>query len=129
MRLEYDTILSTIIYQVLIVLSPEQNAIVYLMFLNGILFLGLRFIAFSIVNYDSKESKRIGYALLTTVLLIAVIQQEYQAMIQLSFIDSNIRKILLGGCVAPVFLLSVAYYRMKRFRLESAPNKINHSKN
>ncbi len=129
MRREYDTILNIIIYQVLIVLSPEQNAIVYLMFLNGILFLGLRFIAFTIVNYDSKESKRIGYALLTTVLLIAVIQQQYQAMIQLSFIDSSIRKILLGGCVAPVFLLSVAYYRMKRFRLESTSNKIHHSKN
>ena len=129
MRREYDTILSTIIYQVLIVLSPEQNAIVYLMFLNGILFLGLRFIAFTIVNYDSKESKRIGYALLTTVLLIAVIQQQYQAMIQLSFIDSSIRKILLGGGVAPVFLLSISYYRMKRFRLENASNKIHHSKN
>jgi protein-S-isoprenylcysteine O-methyltransferase Ste14 len=111
------------------VLSPEQNAIVYLMFLNGILFLGLRFIAFTIVNYDSKESKRIGYALLTTVLLIAVIQQQYQAMIQLSFIDSSIRKILLGGGVAPVFLLSISYYRMKRFRLENASNKIHHSKN
>ena len=129
MRREYDTILSTIIYQVLIVLSPEQNAIVYLMFLNGILFLGLRFIAFSIVNYDSKESKRIGYALLTTVLLIAVIQQEYQAMIQLSFIDSDTRKILLGGFVAPIFLLSVAYYRIKRFRLERNQNKTEHSKN
>ena len=94
--------LHTNIYPVVIVLTPEQNAIVYLMFLNGILFLGLRFIAFSIVYYDSKGSKRIGYALLTTVLLIALIQQEYQAMIQLSFIDSDIRKILLGGCVAPI---------------------------
>ena len=110
-------------------LTPEQNAIVYLMFLNGILFLGLRFIAFSIVYHDSKGSKRIGYALLTTVLLIALIQQEYQAMIQLSFIDSDIRKILLGGCVAPVFLLSIAYYRMKRSRFESKANKIEHPKN
>ena len=109
-------------------LTPEQNAIVYLMFLNGILFLGLRFIAFSIVYHDSKGSKRIGYALLTTVLLIALIQQEYQAMIQLSFIDSDIRKILLGGCVAPIFLLSIAYYRMKRSRFESEANKIVHPK-
>ena len=116
-------------YQAVIVLTPEQNAIVYLMFLNGILFLGLRFIAFSIVYYDSKGSKRIGYALLTTVLLIALIQQEYQAMIQLSFIDSDIRKILLGGCVAPIFLLSIAYYRMKRSRFESEANKIKHPKN
>ena len=109
-------------------MTSEQNTIVYLMFLNGILFLGLRFVAFSIVYYDIKRSKRIGYALLTTVLLIAVIQQEYQAMLQLNFIDSNLRKILLGGCVAPLFLVSVAYYRMKRFRLENKANKIKYSK-
>ena len=102
----------------MIVLTLEQNAIVYLMFLNGILFLGLRFIAFAIVNHESKGSKRIGYALLTTVLLIAVIQQEYQVMIQLNFNDGDIRKILLLGCVAPIFLSLIAYYRIKRFRLE-----------
>ena len=108
----------------MIVLTLEQNAIVYLMFLNGILFLGLRFIAFAIVNHESKGSKRIGYALLTTVLLIAVIQQEYQVMTQLNFNDGDIRKILLLGCVAPIFLSSIAYYRMQRFRLE---NKSNHT--
>ena len=107
----------------MIVLTLEQNAIVYLMFLNGILFLGLRFIAFAIVNHDSKESKRIGYALLTTGLLIAVIQQEYQVMTQLSFNDGEIRKILLLGCVAPIFLSSIAYYRIKRFRLENKSNQ------
>ncbi len=107
----------------MIVLTLEQNAIVYLMFLNGILFLGLRFIAFAIVNHESKGSKRIGYALLTTVLLIAVIQQEYQVMTQLNFNDGDIRKILLLGCVAPIFLSSIAYYRIKRFRLESKSNQ------
>jgi len=106
-----------------IVLTLEQNAIVYLMFLNGILFLGLRFIAFAIVNHKSKGSKRIGYALLTTVLLIALIQQEYQVMTQLNFNDGDIRKILLLGCVAPIFLSSIAYYRIKRFRLESKSNQ------
>jgi hypothetical protein len=110
------------------VLTPEQNTIVYLMFLNGILFLGLRFIAFSIVYYDTKGSKRIGYALLTTVFLIALIQQEYQAMILLNFIDSNIRKILIWGYVAPIFFLSVAYYRVKRFRFENKSNKIESHK-
>ena len=104
-------------------LTLEQNAIVYLMFLNGILFLGLRFIAFAIVNHERKESKRIGYALLTTVLLIAVIQKEYQVMTQLNFSDGDIRKILLLGCAAPIFLSSIAYYRMKRFRLESKSTK------
>jgi len=105
------------------VLTLEQNAIVYLMFLNGILFLGLRFIAFTIINHESKGSKRTGYALLTTVLLIAVIQQEYQVMTQLNFNDGDIRKILLLGCVAHIFLSSIAYYRMKRFRLENKSNQ------
>ena len=107
----------------MIVLTLEQNAIVYLMFLNGILFLGLRFIAFVIVNHESRGSKRIGYALLMTVLLIALIQQEYQVMTQLNFNDGDIRKILLLGCVAPIFLSSIAYYRMKRFRRESKSNQ------
>jgi hypothetical protein len=101
------------------VLTLEQNAIVYLMFLNGIVFLGLRFIAFTIVNKGDKRSKRKGYALLTTVLLTALIQQEYQVMIQLNFKDGDIRKILLLGCVAPIFLSSIVYYRMKRSRLEN----------
>ena len=110
-------------------LTPEQNAIVYLMFLNGTLFFGLHFIAFSIVNHGGKGSKRIGYALLTTVFLVAVIQQEYEVMVQLSFTDGNIRQILLGGFVAPVFLLSIAYYRIRRSRLENESNKSVHSEN
>ena len=98
-------------------LTLEQNAIVYLMFLNGTLFLGLNFIAFSIVNPGGKKSKRIGYVLLITVFLVAVVQQEYEVMTQLSFMDSSIRKIILGGFVVPAFLLPVAYYRIKRSRL------------
>ena len=113
----------------MIVLTPEQNAIVYLMFLNGILFLGLHFVAFSIVNHAGKGSKRIGYALLITVFLVAVIQQEYEVMAQLNFIDSNIREILLGGFVVPVFLLSIAYYRVKRPELETKSNRIIDSEN
>ena len=106
-------------------LTPEQNAIIYLMFLNGILFLGLRFIAFSIVYNGGKRSKRIGYALLATVLLVAVIQQEYDVMIQLNFTDENIRKILLVGFVVPVFLLSIAYYRLRQSRLENESKTMN----
>ena len=107
-------------------LTPEQNAIVYLMFLNGTLFLGLHFIAFSFVNHGGKKSKRIGYALLATVLLVAVVQQEYDVMIQLNFTDENIRKILLVGFVAPVFLLSITYYRIRRSRIENESNKSVH---
>ena len=99
------------------------------MFLNGILFLGLHFIAYSIVNHGGKGSKRIGYALLITVFLVAVIQQEYEVMIQLGFNDDNIQKILLGGFVAPVFLLSIAYYRIRRSQLENESNKSVHPKN
>ena len=110
-------------------LTPEKNAIVYLMFLNGTLFLGLNFIAFSIVNHGGRRSKRIGYALLIIVLLIAVIQQEYDVMIQLSFADDSIRKILLGGFVAPVFLLSIVYYRVKRPKLGDQTNRIIDSEN
>ncbi|HAK36715.1 MAG TPA: hypothetical protein DCM60_00515 [Nitrospina sp.] len=110
-------------------LTPEQNAIVYLMFLNGILFLCLNYIAFSIINPGGKGSKRIGYMLLTTVLLVTVIQQEYEVMVQLGFTDGSIRKILLGGFVAPVFLLTIAYYRVKRSRLENKSNKNAHPEN
>ena len=108
-------------------LTPEQNAIVYLIFLNGILFLGLNFIASSIVNRGGKGSKRIGYTLLITVFLVAVIQQEYDVMAQLGFTDGNIRKILLGGFVAPVFLLSIAYYRIRRPQLGNESNKSVHT--
>ena len=107
----------------MIVLTLEQNAIVYLMFLNGILFLGLHFIAFTFVNHGGKKSKRIGYALLIAVFLVAVIQQEYEAMVQLNFIDGSIHKILLGGFVTPVFLLSIAFYRIRRSRLEHESEK------
>ena len=104
-------------------LTQEQNIVVYLMFLNGVLFLGLHFISFSIANHHGKRSKRIGYALLITVFLLAVVQQEYEIMVQLDFTDNNIRKILLGGFVAPVFLLSILYYRIRRPRLENESNK------
>ena len=110
-------------------MTPPQNAIVYLMFLNGILFLGLQYIAFCIVNNGGKGSKRLGYALLVTVFLVAVIQQEYQVMIQQGFIDTYIRKILLVGFVAPIFLLSIAYYRVRRSRFENRSKKTAHPKN
>ena len=113
----------------MIVLTPEQNTIVYLMFLNGILFLGLQFIAFSIVYHGGKGSKRIGYALLITVVLATGIQQEYEVMTQLGFADGHIRKILLGGFVAPVFLLSIAYYRVRRSRLKDKSSRTVNTEN
>jgi hypothetical protein len=111
------------------VLTPEQNTIVYLMFLSGILFVGLNFIAFAIVNHNKKESKRIGYTLFTAVFLVALIQQEYQAMTQLGFTEGGTREILLGGFVLPVFVISIVYYRVKRSRLEKKQKNSVHPKN
>ena len=88
------------------------------MFLSGILFMGLNFIAFVIVNPNRKESKRIGYALFIAVFLVLLIQQEYQAMTRLGFTGDSTREILLGGLVLPVFVISIVYYRIKRSRLE-----------
>lgn len=113
----------------MIVPTPEQNAIIYLMFLNGILFLGLNFIAFSIVNRGGKESKRIGYMLFAAVGLAALIQQEYQAMTQLGFMDGNIRQVLLAGFVVPVFFISIVYYRVQQSRMEKKPEKPVHPEN
>jgi amino acid transporter len=111
------------------VLTPEQNTIVYLMFLSGILFMGLNFIAFAIVNPDRKESKRIGYALFIAVFLVALIQQEYQAMTRLGFTEDGTREILIGGFVLPVFVISIVYYRIKRSRLERKQKNSVHPEN
>ena len=99
------------------------------MFLSGVLFMGLNFIAFAIVNPNGKGSKRIGYALFTAVFLVALIQQEYQAMIRLGFIEGSAREILLGGFVLPVFVISIVYYRVKRSRLEKKPKTPVHPEN
>ena len=99
------------------------------MFLSGILFVGLNFIAFAIVNHNKKESKRIGYALFTAVFLVALIQQEYQAMTQLGFTEGGTREILLGGFVLPVFVISIVYYRVKRSRLERKQKNSVHPEN
>ena len=99
------------------------------MFLSGILFMGLNFIAFVIVNPNRKESKRIGYALFIAVFLVLLIQQEYQAMTQLGFTGDSTREILLGGLVLPVFVISIVYYRVKRSRLEKKQKNPVHPKN
>ncbi len=88
--------------------------------------MGLNFVAFTIVNPNRKESKRIGYALFIAVFLVALIQQEYQAMTRLGFTEDSAREILLGGFVLPVFVISIVYYRVKRSRLEKKPKKPIH---
>ncbi len=99
-------------------LTPDQNTIVYLMFLNGILFLGLNFIAFSMVFPGPKGSKRIGYVLIVSVILVVASQQEYQALLYFNYPEGDAQKILLLGMILPVFLISAVYYRLKKNNLE-----------
>ncbi len=99
-------------------LTPDQNTIVYLMFLNGILFLGLNFIACSIVFPGPKGSKRIGYVLIVSVILVVSAQQEYQALLYFNITPGDAQNILLFGMIFPVFLISTVYYRIKKNRLE-----------
>ncbi len=99
-------------------LTPDQNTIVYLMFLNGVLFLGLNFIAYSMVFPGPKGSKRIGYVLIVTVILVVSAQQEYQSLLYFKFAPGEAQKILLFGMISPVFMISAVYYRLKKNHLE-----------
>ena len=99
-------------------LTQVQNQIIYLMFLNGLLFLGLNFIACSIVFPGPKGSKRKGYMLITCVLMAYLVQQVYQGMLALDYPQDSLRGLILSGFVVPVFFVSLFYYRIKRNRIE-----------
>ena len=99
-------------------LNPVQNQIIYLMFLNGLLFLGLNFVAHAIVFPGGPGSKKLGYVLITAVALILCITQELDILLAMEFPTGATRAVLLGGFTAPVFLISLVYYRIKRSRLE-----------
>jgi hypothetical protein len=99
-------------------LTQAQNQIIYLMFLNGILFLGLNFIAYSLVFPGPKGSKRIGYLFLSCGLLAYLAQLMHQGLIALDYPSDKITFLLLNGFVIPVFFISLAYYRIKRNRIE-----------
>ena len=101
-------------------LAPGQNQIVYLMFLNGLLFLGLNFVAHAIVFSGERGSKKLGYVLITIVALVLCITQELDILLDLQFPEESARNVLLLGFTAPVFLISLVYYRIKRNRLEQA---------
>jgi hypothetical protein len=102
-------------------LNPTQNQIIYLMFLNGLLFLGLNFVACAIVFPGGPGSKKLGYVLITTVALVLCITQELDILIEMEIPAATARTVLLGGFAAPVFLISLVYYRIKRSRLEPSP--------
>jgi len=102
-------------------LNPAQNQVMYLMFLNGLLFLGLNFVACVIVFPGERRSKKRGYALLVTVALVLCITQQLDLLMDMKFPEGAARAVLLGGFTAPVFLSSLVYYRIKRNRLEPPP--------
>ncbi len=104
-------------------LNPAQNQIIYLMLLNGLLFLGLNFIACAIVFPGGPGSKKLGYVLITTVALVLCITQELDILIDMEFPAVAVRTVLLGGFAAPVFLISLVYYRIKRSRLEPSTRR------
>jgi hypothetical protein len=85
------------------------------MFLNGILFLGLNFIAYSMVFPGPKG---IGYLFISCGLMAYLAQLMYQGLLALDYPSSNINGLLLSGFVAPVFFISLFYYRIKRNRIE-----------
>lgn len=111
-------------------LTQAQNQIIYLMFLNGVLFLGLNFVAYSIVFPGPKGSKRIGYLFISCGLMAYLTQLMSQGLIALDYPPDSITGLLLSGFIVPVFFISLAYYRIKRNRMEKdkapQPKKDNH---
>lgn len=101
-------------------LNPGHNQIIYLMFLNGLLFLGLNYIAHAIVFPGGPGSKRLGYILFTAVALVLIITQELDILIDMEFPAGTARTVLLVGFAAPVFLISLVFYRIQRNRLEQS---------
>lgn len=96
----------------------DQNTVIYLMFLNGVLFLGLNFIARSIIFPAPRASKKLGYVLIVSALSAFGAQQEYRALVSLGIESGKTGNILFGGFILPVFLISIVYYRMRRNRAE-----------
>ncbi len=99
-------------------LTTTQNQIVTLMFLNGVLFLSLNFIARSLVFPARKKSKRMGYTLILIAALSMLVTQEYRLMRGLEFTSAWARNVLLGGFAVPVFFVSLVYFRIRKNRSE-----------
>jgi len=103
-------------------LTASQNQIVYLMFITGILFLGLNFVACSMVFPGPPGSKRLGYVLIVGVLLAYAVMHQLRILQALEFTPGEARKVILLGFATPVFLISLVYYRIKKARLEKTPD-------
>ena len=111
-------------------LADNQNTVIYLMLLNGLLFLGLNFAAYSIIFPGPPGSRRIGYLLIVAALSALFLQQEFQALFSLGLTSEITSEILIAGFVTPVFFISLVYYRIKKNRSEtptlSETEKENH---
>jgi hypothetical protein len=105
-------------------LTQAQNQIIFLMFLNGVLSLGLNFIAYSIVFPGPKGSKRIGYLFISCGLIAYLSQLMYQGLIALDYPSGKINALLMSGFIIPVFFISLAYYRIKRNQMEKNKHKV-----
>ncbi len=97
-------------------LTEDQNTIIYIMFLNGIVFLGLNFVAQTIIFPGGPGSKIKGYMLITLVITAFSAQQEFRGLVALGFSAEKVQSILLAGFIAPTFIISLVYYRVKKNR-------------
>ena len=94
-------------------LTPEQNTVIYLMFLNGILFWGLTCVAEALIIPKNPKSR--GYASILAAILAMCVQQEYRSLIMLGIAPEKTIS-LLSGFIVPVFLISLVYYRFQKIR-------------
>ena len=101
-------------------LTLDQNIIIYLMLLNGVLFSGLNILAHAITNPGPRGSKKKGYAFLLTAILVLCVQQENRALLQLGFNPGVVRTILIGFII-PVFALHLAFYRSRKIARTRKP--------
>lgn len=95
-------------------LTEDQNTIIYIMFLNGMVFLGLNFIAQVIVFPGERGSKVKGYMLIVAAFTAFSAQQEFRGLVALGFSAEKIQTILFTGFIAPTFFISLVYYRIKK---------------
>ena len=102
-------------------LTQDQNIIIYLMLLNGVLFSGANIVAYLIINPGPKGSKKKGYAFLISAMLALCVQQEYRALLQLGFSPASVGKILTGFIV-PVFALHLVFYRSRKNSAAQKPD-------
>ena len=102
-------------------LTQDQNFIVYLMLLNGVLFSGLNFIAHTIINPGPKGSKKSGYAFLLAALLTLCAQQEHRVLLQLGFSPETVWRVL-AGFIIPVFALHMVFYRSRKKNRRQKPD-------